>query len=281
VVFQVWKAGQDVDSGIPVATIVSGIEGGVAKAVFKASAPPGDTVPDKDPEYFFSAHSAWCRYKKSGNAVVELKRPEITDLKWEKIIYDEQGNETGTEETDEIEYGKTVVICARLKDVEDGEYVNITVTSDIINFSETRSIEIKNGQGLLRFAIKTGRDQLTELTENDEVICTCFAETTDRRAKKKGEDVPIVFNVLLTINMSPDKLDEQDNYILEVRGGSYSQSKNVKDDSIPGDEAVSLKFDRIIAGHVYNLRYIKKGETLGQEVLREVSFAELCIAGNK
>jgi hypothetical protein len=91
VVFQVWKAGQDVDSGIPVATIVSGIEGGVAKAVFKASAPSGDTVPDADPEYFFSAHSAWCRYKKSGNATVELKRPELANPEWK----DKDGNSTG------------------------------------------------------------------------------------------------------------------------------------------------------------------------------------------
>jgi hypothetical protein len=44
----------------------------------------GDELPpEADPKFFFTAHSAWCQYKESGNLTVGLKRPELSEPEWQ------------------------------------------------------------------------------------------------------------------------------------------------------------------------------------------------------
>jgi hypothetical protein len=71
VTFQVWKEGQDPASGIAGVKISKPVEGGVAKAVFTYRHPAGAEPLKKKPKFFFTAHSAWCPYVKSGMLEVE------------------------------------------------------------------------------------------------------------------------------------------------------------------------------------------------------------------
>jgi hypothetical protein len=58
------------------------VEGGVARAKFTYNLPGHEDLPDADPKFFFTAHSAWCKYKESGMLEVGLRRPELTEPKW-------------------------------------------------------------------------------------------------------------------------------------------------------------------------------------------------------
>lgn len=89
--FQVWKEGQDPDSHIAQAVLPATIEGGVARAVWRWRLIDAETVPEQDIKFFFTAHSAWCRYEKSNGAVIELKRPELSGPEWQ----DGEGGGTG------------------------------------------------------------------------------------------------------------------------------------------------------------------------------------------
>jgi hypothetical protein len=77
----------------------------------------GDELPAEDPEYFFTVHSAWCPWKESGMLTVELRRPEITEMKWEK-----DGQEISEALVDD-----EVTLCANVKDIEDGEKIPVEI----------------------------------------------------------------------------------------------------------------------------------------------------------
>jgi uncharacterized Zn-binding protein involved in type VI secretion len=118
VTFQVFKDGQDPASHVPSATLPATIEGGAAVATWFYLLPSNaETVPEQDPAFFFSAHSAWCPYKKSGNATIELKRPEISSPKWQK----EGSKITETLVDDEV------VLSVEVKDIDDGETVGFEI----------------------------------------------------------------------------------------------------------------------------------------------------------
>jgi hypothetical protein len=114
VTFQVWKRGQDPESGIPQAMKAKRIENGEAKAEFSYTHPEGKEMPEEDPVFFFTAHSAWCPYKKSGEITVELLRPEITNLKWK----DKEGNDA-----EKNVLGEPAILSAETKDIEDGKTI--------------------------------------------------------------------------------------------------------------------------------------------------------------
>jgi hypothetical protein len=91
VTFQVWKEGQDPSAHVAQTQVTAVIEGGEAKGEWKSPLTSNDeTPPEQDPKYFFTAHSAWCPFVKSGDLTVELKRPELKELKW----VDKEGKET-------------------------------------------------------------------------------------------------------------------------------------------------------------------------------------------
>jgi len=91
VTFQLWRDGQDPASGAPFGQATKSIEGGMAKAGFSYSLPANGDMPERDPKFFFTAHSAWCPWKRSGDMEVKLRRPEITDAGWK----DGEGGGTG------------------------------------------------------------------------------------------------------------------------------------------------------------------------------------------
>jgi phage baseplate assembly protein gpV len=93
VTFQVWKEGQDPAAHIAQGQIPGSIEGGVAKGewAYRVTDIGEFGIPEEEPKFYFTAHSAWCPYKESGNLVVELKRPGLSGPEWQ----DADGKGTG------------------------------------------------------------------------------------------------------------------------------------------------------------------------------------------
>jgi hypothetical protein len=90
VTFQVWRKGQDPAVHIAQERRPVPEEGGTAKAEWRCHMVDVESLPEEDPEFYFTAHSAWCPFKKSDMVTVELKRPELTDPQWK----DAEGNRT-------------------------------------------------------------------------------------------------------------------------------------------------------------------------------------------
>jgi hypothetical protein len=122
-------------------------------------------MPSEDPKFFFTAHSAWCPYKQSGNLTVKLIRPEIREITWEVITYDEGGNESGTEAAKEVVYGEIGIVRVKVKEVEEGGMVNIRIVRACDGYEETHSVEVKEGEAELRYAIQASRETLEGLGE--------------------------------------------------------------------------------------------------------------------
>ncbi len=113
VTFQIWKDGQDPNRHSAYWTLPATVEGGVAKVKWYYRLPKSaETIPEQDPAFFFSAHSAWCSFKKSGNTTIELKRPELSNPVWK----DKDGNDT-----DKGLAGETLKLCVDCNaDMEEG-----------------------------------------------------------------------------------------------------------------------------------------------------------------
>lgn len=81
VVFQIWKEGQDPNSQIPYNKLDSIIKNGEAKVKWCLTFP--ENIPEEDPKFFFTVHSAWCTYKKSDLLTIKIQRPKIFNLQWQ------------------------------------------------------------------------------------------------------------------------------------------------------------------------------------------------------
>ena len=78
VTLQVFGEGQGPEDGIAYAKLVLTVEGGAAEGVWSYRRNGNDIPPERNPRFIFSAHSAWCPWKKSENSLeVELRRPKI------------------------------------------------------------------------------------------------------------------------------------------------------------------------------------------------------------
>ena len=111
VTLQVFRDGQDPAVHVALAQIPTTVDGGKATGKWTYGTSGNEIPPDSDPAFFFSAHSAWCPMKKSGNVTVELKRPEITKAEWK---------DSEDSSTSKGLVGEVLKLSAETKDVESG-----------------------------------------------------------------------------------------------------------------------------------------------------------------
>jgi uncharacterized Zn-binding protein involved in type VI secretion len=82
ITFRIWRKGQDPAVHIPLAQVTKTVKDGKAEAEFSYGLPAGEPLPEEDPEFFFTAHSAWRPPVRSGCLKVELLRPEVKKCEW-------------------------------------------------------------------------------------------------------------------------------------------------------------------------------------------------------
>jgi hypothetical protein len=238
--------------------------------------------PEEDPEFFFTVHSAWCPFGRSGMLTVELKRPELSDLKWEKILYDEEGNETGTEEVSEIEHGKTALLSAMVKNIEDGDYVNVTVYEEGYDQpNETplmeEPVQIKDGKIEVRWNVQLNKERILALKPDDRVKFVFVIERKKGCLRETSQAMPAYFSSSIAVVAPPENTTTDDAYVLEdINGGRrYSQKKFFKTDKKEDADRIVLYFDHILPGLDYQLIYIQDEGSRGVPVLADLTFPGL------
>lgn len=119
VTLQVFPEGKGPEDGAAYAKFPVTVKDGVAGARWSYRADRRDMPPEQNPRFVLTAHSAWCNFAKSSNALeVKLRRPEITKAEWR----DKDGNVTGKGLV-----GEPLKLHAETKDFEDGQGVTFTV----------------------------------------------------------------------------------------------------------------------------------------------------------
>ncbi len=280
VTFQVWKDGQDPNSHIPQMQIPATIDGGIAKAKWQYRLVDMETVPEEDPKFFFSAHSAWCPFKKSGIAAIELLRPEFSNLKWEAVTYDDEGKETGTEATSEVEYGKTAILKASVKNIDDGDYANVRIYEEA-NKDNSRdylfegAVPVKGGSIELRWDALVSKKRLKELKNNEKVAFIFTVDAGKGTYKQESSSLDLGFTYILSYIPDQNQSSERDSYTLKSSDNAYAKTLNADNDAIEGDEYITLIFKDIIAGKSYSLEY-KNGDTNETKLRwKDVPFSDL------
>ena len=119
VTLQVFSEGKSPEDGLAYAKLAQTVKGGVAEGVWSYRANGNDIPPENNPRFIFSAHSAWCPWKKSENSLeVELRRPKIEKTEWQ----DTEGNSIN-----KAVAGEAIKLYCEVTEFEEGQGLTFTV----------------------------------------------------------------------------------------------------------------------------------------------------------
>lgn len=119
VTLQVFPEGKGPEDGVAYAKLPVTVKDGAVSARWSYRADRRDIPPEQNPRFVFTAHSAWCNFARSSNALeVRLRRPEITKAEWR----DKDGNSTGKGLV-----GEPLKLHAEVRDFDEGQGVTLTV----------------------------------------------------------------------------------------------------------------------------------------------------------
>jgi hypothetical protein len=242
----------------PLATLIATIENGTAETEYAYNHLKEWELPANDPGIYVIGYSAWCPPKRSEEWTVELWRPEVTEIKWEAITYDKEGKDTGSKESEEVEYRKAAIVRIKTKDIEDGEYVNISVVNEATGNTRTEAVEIKDGKGFLRCNIEPTKETLAALKEGEELSYSCSAIPAKRGKVKKGTSIKVTYTFVHTMGYPNNEKAFGGKYVLENNDGSYSQSIAARDGEKTTDNELKLKYTGLTPGHTYSLYYLSE-----------------------
>jgi hypothetical protein len=272
----VCRRGQEVTTyNPPLATLIATIENGTAETEYAYNHLKEWELPANDPEIYVIGYSAWCPPKQSEQWTVELRRPEIAECVFKKTLYDEEGDEAGSEVSEKIEYGKSGIVKVKTKDVPDGSFVNVTLSCKTSDFTVVKAAEVKDIEARLPFDANISRQTLAKLKDGDELVYTCTVETADKRAKKEGSKIQVVFTYRMEYIPKPS--DNQDNveFILESTDGEYKQTHNVQSDSVLEDGYATILFTDVLPGKNYSLTYHNRETGENYQRLTDLPFSKL------
>ena len=139
VTLQVFREGQSPEDSAAIAKFPLSVKGGSVFAKWSYRTNGNDIPAERNPRFIFSAHSAWCPWKKSENSLeVELRRPKIEKTEWQ----DEDGKAAskGT-------VGTPIKLYAEVTEFEEGQGVTFTVYNERTQAEVTGiGAEVKDGK---------------------------------------------------------------------------------------------------------------------------------------
>ncbi|MCL2382598.1 MAG: hypothetical protein FWC64_13585, partial [Treponema sp.] len=231
--------------------------------------------PAEDPGFIAVVYNPWCPPKQSDVFTVELRRPEIPEIKRYKTIYDDKGNETGSEESETIDYGKQGMLKIKTKDVADGGFVNVTISCATTGFSTVRAAEVKDNEAELPFTAAMSRQTLERLGDGDDLVYKFAVETADKRAKADGGEIKAVFTHIQEYTPAANTEQYNNEFTLESADGEYKQTHDILSEGVLKDGIGILAFTDVLPGKTYSLTYHNR-ET-EETLLRfsEVPFSKL------
>jgi len=238
--FQAWKEGQDPAVNIPFAQITKAVEGGVAKCEMRYALPSNEEMPESDPKFFMTVHSAWCPPKRSGNVEVELKRPEVRETKWK----DKEDNEAEKGQPEELL--KMEANCN--EDMEEGAVLTFRVYDNAKRNKPVyeTTAENKGGTAEAEWAYHYDHNPEEPLTEKPKFFFTVNAR---RCREAKSGNVEIEMDIDIPVCNTRGECLAELEYTITAADGAEEQGRTANDGRIlkegllPGDYEIGFDWD--------------------------------------
>ena len=238
VTLQVFGEGQGPEDGIAYAKLVLMVEGGAAEGVWSYRRNGNDIPTERKPRFIFSAHSAWCPWKKSDNSLeVQLIRPEITKTEWQ----DAEGNSIN-----KAVAGEAIKLYAEVTEFEEGQGVTFTVynarTGEAVYEAGS---DVQDGKAEAQWTYHWDGEELKEKPKY-------YFEVTANRCKPvKSEEAEMGAKIKISLIDDFNKsIKKGYKAILYLSDGSTeeisfdSEGKYERTDLIPGKYTVKLKAEK-------------------------------------
>ena len=186
VTLQVFPEGSGPENGAAYGVFPLTVKNGSVSAKWKWESDRRELPPEEDPVFVFTAHCAWCPWKKSENRLkVKLVRPEITKAEWK----DAEGKTAGKGLV-----GEPLKLVAETKDMEEGSGVTFTVYEEKSGkkVAETGAT-VKDGKAEAEWTYHYNGENLTEKPRY-------YYEVTGnrcRKAKSGAVEIGAKFSLIL------------------------------------------------------------------------------------
>ena len=238
VTLQVFGEGKGPEDSIAIAKFPLKVKGGSVSAKWKYNADGREIPPNKEPKFIFSAHCAWCTWKKSGNSLeVKLRRPEITKTEWQ----DAEGNSIN-----KAVAGEVIKLYCEVTEFEEGQGVTFTVynarTGEAVYEAGS---DVQDGKAEAQWTYHWDGEPLEEKPKY-------YFEVTANRCKPvKSEEVEIGAKIKISLIDDFNKsIKKGYKAILYLSDGSTeeisfdSEGKYERTDLIQGKYTVKLKAEK-------------------------------------
>jgi type VI secretion system secreted protein VgrG len=239
VTLQVFPEGKGPENGFAYAKFPLTVKGGSVSAKWCWHADSRELPPDQDPKFIFSAHSAWCNYKKSsGSLTVKLLRPEITKAEWQ----DKDGSSASKGLV-----GDVLKLHAETKDMADGAGVRFCVYNSKTGEKVAEpAAKVDGSKADAEWTYHYEYDPDNPLKKKPKFYFTADAP---RAKQKKSSDVEISAKIKVRMQNTFEETIPNEKYVLHCEGnddveGNFDENGLLeKDDLIPGRYEIELKND--------------------------------------
>ena len=232
VTLQVFPEGSGPENGAAYGVFPLTVKNGSVSAKWKWESDRRELPPEEDPVFVFTAHCAWCQWKKSENRLkVKLVRPEITKAEWK---------DTEGKTVSKGLVGEPLKLVAETKDMEEGSGVTFTVYEEKSGkkVAETGAT-VKDGKAEAQWIYHYNGENLTEKPRY-------YYEVTGNRCRKavsRAVEISAIIHCHVTDIFENPGRDIP--YIL------ITDSKKLQDGKADSDGTIKSK--DIIPGDVYLL----------------------------
>ena len=235
VTLQVFPEGSGPENGAAYGVFPLTVKNGSVSATWKWESDRRELPPEEDPVFVFTAHCAWCPWKKSENRLkVKLVRPEITKAEWK---------DTEGKTVSKGLVGEPLKLVAETKDMEEGSGVTFTVYEEKSGkkVAET-SARVKDGKAEAEWTYHYNGENLTEKPRY-------YYEVTGNRCRKaKSGTVEIGARIRLYLKNEITYDIYGFKCVLSKNGGEaedvyFEEGKLEKEWQIPGNYELKIGTD--------------------------------------
>jgi hypothetical protein len=175
---------------------------------------------------------------------------------WYTIEYDQNGNEISYHDTALLEYDSPILIRGFFPGTETAASAAIRIFDDAGNkiFEDTK--EINNGTFEARCVLKTTKERLMELGEDDFLYFIC--EIDDGKQPLKSDIMKAAFTYKIFFSMWKEDLPDAQ-YILSSTDDIYQLTRNPVYDIEQSEQGLVLKFRNVIPNKEYTFSTLQEG----------------------
>ena len=234
VTLQVFPEGSGPENGAAYGVFPLTVKNGSVSATWKWESDRRELPPEEDPVFVFTAHCAWCPWKKSENRLkVKLVRPEITKAEWK---------DTEGKTVSKGLVGEPLKLVAETKDMEEGSGVTFTVYEEKSGkkVAET-SARVKDGKAEAEWIYHYNGENLTEKPRY-------YYEVTGNRCRKakRASDVEISARIKIKMIYSNEETVSKQPFTVYKNGEKFKSGETNSDGIIEYDGLIPAKYQILV-----------------------------------